>query len=200
MEELPRNEHYARYRFVVQDDGIGMSADYQKTLFDPFTREERSGINKVQGTGLGMAITKSVIDLMGGSISVESATGKGTRFEVVLEFPIDTEADTVQRGSRFFMQGYAAFCGKNAVYRYLFSGGGNAEALHHLFQCADIHRLGQMLVHAGFLALLHILKEGVCRHGRMGMVLPSGFSPLRMRRVASRPSITGIWISIRIMS
>ena len=97
VEELPRNEHYARYRFVVQDNGIGMSADYQKTLFDPFTREERSGINKVQGTGLGMAITKSVIDLMGGSISVESATGKGTRFEVVLEFPIDTEADTVQK-------------------------------------------------------------------------------------------------------
>ena len=94
-DELPRNEHYARYRFVVQDDGIGMSADYQKTLFDPFTREERSGTNKVQGTGLGMAITKSVIDLMGGSISVESATGKGTRFEVVLEFLVDAEADTV---------------------------------------------------------------------------------------------------------
>ena len=97
VEELPRNEHYARYRFVVQDDGIGMSEAFQKTLFDPFTREEKSGTNKVQGTGLGMAITKSVVDLMGGSISVESATGKGTRFEVVLEFPIDTEADTVQQ-------------------------------------------------------------------------------------------------------
>ena len=97
VEELTHTEHYAKYRFVVQDDGIGMSEDYQKTLFDPFTREERSGTNKVQGTGLGMAITKSVIDLMGGSISVESATGKGTRFEVVLEFPIDTEADTVQK-------------------------------------------------------------------------------------------------------
>ena len=97
VEELPRNEHYARYRFVVQDDGIGMSADYQKTLFDPFTREERSGTNKVQGTGLGMAITKSIVDLMGGSINVESATGKGTRFEVVLEFPIDAEADHAQQ-------------------------------------------------------------------------------------------------------
>ena len=97
VEELPRNEHYARYRFVVQDDGIGMSEDYQKTLFDPFTREEKSGTNKVQGTGLGMAITKSVVDLMGGSISVESATGKGTRFEAVLEFPIDTETDAVQK-------------------------------------------------------------------------------------------------------
>ena len=96
VNELPRNEHYARYRFVVQDDGIGMSEDYQKTLFDPFTREERSGTNKVQGTGLGMAITKSIVDLMGGTIHVESTTGKGTRFEVVLEFPIDAEADTVQ--------------------------------------------------------------------------------------------------------
>ncbi len=96
VEELPRNEHYARYRFVVQDDGIGMSEAYQKTLFDPFTREERSGTNKVQGTGLGMAITKSIVDLMGGSIGVESATGRGTRFEVVLEFPIDAEADHAQ--------------------------------------------------------------------------------------------------------
>ncbi|MFR8076667.1 MAG: hybrid sensor histidine kinase/response regulator [Faecalibacterium sp.] len=95
VDELPRNEHYARYRFVVQDDGIGMSEAYQKTLFDPFTREERSGTNKVQGTGLGMAITKNIVDLMGGSINVESTTGKGTRFEVVLEFPVDTEADTV---------------------------------------------------------------------------------------------------------
>ena len=95
VDELPRNEHYARYRFVVQDDGIGMSEAYQKTLFDPFTREERSGTNKVQGTGLGMAITKNIVDLMGGSINVESTTGKGTCFEVVLEFPIDAEADTV---------------------------------------------------------------------------------------------------------
>ena len=97
VEELTHTEHYAKYRFVVQDDGIGMSEDFQKTLFDPFTREEKSGINKVQGTGLGMAITRSIVDLMGGSISVESATGKGTRFEVVLELPIDIEADTAQK-------------------------------------------------------------------------------------------------------
>ncbi|HCT68506.1 MAG TPA: hybrid sensor histidine kinase/response regulator, partial [Faecalibacterium sp.] len=96
VDELTHTEHYAKYRFIVQDDGIGMSAAYQKTLFDPFTREEKSGTNKVQGTGLGMAITKSIIDLMGGTIRVESATGKGTRFEVVLEFPIDAEADKVQ--------------------------------------------------------------------------------------------------------
>ncbi len=97
VDELTHTEHYAKYRFVVQDNGIGMSEEFQKTLFEPFTREEKSGTNKVQGTGLGMAITKSIVDLMGGSISVESATGKGTRFEVVLEFPIDAEADTAQK-------------------------------------------------------------------------------------------------------
>ena len=99
VEELTHTEHYAKYRFVVQDDGIGMSAVYQKTLFDPFTREEKSGTNRVQGTGLGMAITKSIVDLMGGTIHVESAPGKGSRFEVVLEFPIDAEADKVQTAS-----------------------------------------------------------------------------------------------------
>ena len=96
IDELTHTEHYTKYRFVVQDNGIGMSEEFQKTLFDPFTREEKSGTNKVQGTGLGMAITKNIVDLMGGSISVESAPGRGTRFEVVLEFPIDAEAATVQ--------------------------------------------------------------------------------------------------------
>ena len=96
IDELTHTEHYTQYRFVVQDNGIGMSEEFQKTLFEPFAREEKSGTNKVQGTGLGMAITKSIVDLMGGTIHVESTTGKGTRFEVVLEFPIDAEADTVQ--------------------------------------------------------------------------------------------------------
>ena len=97
IDELTHTEHYTKYRFVVQDNGIGMSEEFQKTLFEPFTREEKSGTNKVQGTGLGMAITKSIVDLMGGSISVESAPGRGTRFEVVLEFPIDTGSDHAQK-------------------------------------------------------------------------------------------------------
>ena len=97
IDELTHTEHYTKYRFVVQDNGIGMSEEFQKTLFEPFTREEKSCTNKVQGTGLGMAITKSIVDLMGGTIHVESTTGKGTQFEVVLEFPIDAEADTVQQ-------------------------------------------------------------------------------------------------------
>ena len=139
VEELPRNEHYARYRFVVQDDGIGMSADYQKTLFDPFTREERSGINKVQGTGLGMAITKSVIDLMGGSISVESATGKGTRFEVVLEFPIDTEADAVPKAQALpeEPEDISPLCGMNFLCAE--DNAINAEILELLLESKGAH-------------------------------------------------------------
>ena len=93
IEERPRDEHYAKYKFIVQDDGIGMNEEFLQHIFDPFVRAENSTTNKVQGSGLGMAITKSIVDLMGGVIHVESTPGKGSRFEVTLEFPIDTEAD-----------------------------------------------------------------------------------------------------------
>ena len=93
VEELPRSGHYARYKFRVVDDGIGMSEEFQKHIYDPFTRAENSVTNKVQGTGLGMAITKGIVDMMGGAISLESQLGKGTRFEVMLEFKIDQNAE-----------------------------------------------------------------------------------------------------------
>ena len=139
VEELPRNEHYAKYRFVVQDDGIGMSEAYQKTLFDPFTREERSGTNRVQGTGLGMAITKNIVDLMGGSISVESATGKGTRFEVVLEFPIDTEADAVPKAQALpeEPEDVSPLCGMNFLCAE--DNAINAEILELLLESKGAH-------------------------------------------------------------
>ena len=139
VEELPRNEHYAKYSFVVQDDGIGMSEAYQKTLFDPFTREERSGTNKVQGTGLGMAITKNIVDLMGGSISVESATGKGTRFEVVLEFPIDAEADAVPKAQALpeEPEDVSPLCGMNFLCAE--DNAINAEILELLLESKGAH-------------------------------------------------------------
>ena len=93
IEEIPRSGHYAKYKFIIQDDGIGMSADFIQHIYDPFTRAESSVTNEVQGTGLGMSITKSIVELMGGIIHIDSTPGKGSRFEVTLEFPIDAKAD-----------------------------------------------------------------------------------------------------------
>ena len=82
-----RHGELQHLRIIVRDDGIGMSKDYLATIFDSFTREESSLTNKVQGTGLGMAITKNLVDLMGGTISVESELGTGSTFIVDLDFP-----------------------------------------------------------------------------------------------------------------
>ena len=79
---------YAKYRFLVSDNGMGMSADFQNTIFDAFTREENSMTNKIQGTGLGMAITKNLVDSMGGIIDVESKPGQGSCFEVLMDLKI----------------------------------------------------------------------------------------------------------------
>lgn len=89
VEELPQiNEKYSWIQFTIRDNGQGMSEEYQKVIFNPFTREQESTINQVQGTGLGMAITKNLVDLMNGSIQVESSIGKGSTFIVKLELRI----------------------------------------------------------------------------------------------------------------
>lgn len=82
----------AKFAFTVSDNGIGMTPQFAERIFEPFTRAENSVTNKIQGTGLGMAITKSLVGLMGGEISVGSEEGKGSTFTVTLEFPIDKEA------------------------------------------------------------------------------------------------------------
>ena len=79
---------YAKYRFLVSDNGMGMSADFKDTIFDAFTRAESSLTNKIQGTGLGMAITKNLVEAMGGTIDVESELGQGSCFEVILDLKI----------------------------------------------------------------------------------------------------------------
>jgi signal transduction histidine kinase/AmiR/NasT family two-component response regulator len=79
---------YAKYRFLVSDNGMGMSADFKDTIFDAFTRAESSLTNKIQGTGLGMAITKNLVEAMGGIIDVESELGQGSCFEVILDLKI----------------------------------------------------------------------------------------------------------------
>lgn len=86
ISQIPQSaKNYAHLRFVVRDNGMGMSEEYRKKIFTPFTRETNSVTNKIQGTGLGMAITKNLVDLMGGTISVESVQGKGSTFTVDLE-------------------------------------------------------------------------------------------------------------------
>lgn len=79
-------EGYADYEFQVKDTGVGMSPEFLKHVFDPFERERTSTVRGIQGTGLGMAITKNIVDMMGGTVSVDSEVGKGTTFTVSLQF------------------------------------------------------------------------------------------------------------------
>jgi len=86
---------YADFEFHIKDNGIGMSEEFQKHIFEQFARERTSTVSKIQGTGLGMAITKNLVDMMGGRITVKSEQGKGSEFTISLRFPIG-EAKTEQ--------------------------------------------------------------------------------------------------------
>ncbi len=89
INELPGiAQEYSRVQFIVQDNGQGMSEEYLKVIFEPFTREKNTRTDEIQGTGLGMAITKSLVDLMGGSIQVESKVGEGSKFTLELDLHI----------------------------------------------------------------------------------------------------------------
>ena len=79
-----------QYEFRVKDNGIGMSPEFAQKIFDPFERERTSTVSQIQGTGLGMAITKNIVDMMGGAINVQTAQGKGTEFIICL--PMRTQA------------------------------------------------------------------------------------------------------------
>ena len=106
---------YAKYRFLISDNGMGMSADFKETIFDPFTRAESSVTNKIQGTGLGMAITRNLVKAMGGTIDLESELGQGSCFEVLIDMriaeertialaaqeEIDEQDDNILQGMRF---------------------------------------------------------------------------------------------------
>ena len=94
LAELPCDTpDHATIRITVEDNGYGMTPEFVEHIFEPFTRAEGSVTNKVQGTGLGMAITKNIVDLMGGTITVQSELNKGSRFEVTLTLPIDHNSD-----------------------------------------------------------------------------------------------------------
>lgn len=84
-------ENYATYQTVIQDSGIGMSQEYLGHIFEPFSREKNSSESGVIGTGLGLSIVRSLVEMMGGKISVESEEGNGTKFTVVMSHPISEE-------------------------------------------------------------------------------------------------------------
>lgn len=84
---------FERLRFVVSDNGYGITDEFKKVIFDPFTRAENSTTNKEVGTGLGLAITKNIVDLMGGSIHLDSELGRGTTFTVELPFHLTHEEE-----------------------------------------------------------------------------------------------------------
>lgn len=118
IEEMPRSGHYARYKFTVKDNGMGMSKEFQEHVYEPFARAESSLTNKVQGTGLGMAITKSIVDMMGGSILLTSKLGEGTCFEVMLEFKVNEEAEKAaekqqHEQEKFSLQGMRFLCAED---------------------------------------------------------------------------------------
>ena len=94
IREIPwEKEGWTAYRILVEDTGIGMGAEYLPHIFEEFTRERTSTESKVVGAGLGLPIVKALIDLMGGTIQVESERGKGSKFEVILPFEIASEEE-----------------------------------------------------------------------------------------------------------
>ena len=88
---------YGSYQFIIRDTGIGMKPEFQKHIFESFSREETSTVSGIQGTGLGMAITKNIVDMMGGTITVKSEEGKGSEFVVSLKFKLSGETRTFEK-------------------------------------------------------------------------------------------------------
>lgn len=88
IEKEGQEEGRAAYELRVRDNGIGMSAEFVKTIFEPFTREQTSTVSGIQGTGLGMSITKNIVEIMGGTISVTSEEHKGSEFVVSFNFKL----------------------------------------------------------------------------------------------------------------
>ena len=88
---------YGQYEFRIKDNGIGMSQEFAQKIFEPFERGRTSTVSRIQGTGLGMAITKNIVDMMGGTIEVQTAQGKGTEFTVCVPMRAQTEQRPVEK-------------------------------------------------------------------------------------------------------
>ena len=96
-ETSPRGADYVRIHLQVKDSGIGMTKEFQEKIFDSFTREDNTRVNRTEGTGLGMAITKYIVDAMEGTIELDSTPGEGTEFRITLDMEkaVDKEVDMI---------------------------------------------------------------------------------------------------------
>ena len=128
----------AAISIVVTDNGCGMTPEFLTHIFDPFTRAESSTTNKVQGTGLGMAITKNIVDLMGGQITVESEPNRGSRFEVTLSLPIDRSTTCHVDASGILLITDDPLLADNLRVMTRASG-------PDVFVCGDVHEAAQVL-------------------------------------------------------
>ena len=106
-------EGFADYDFVVKDNGIGMSEEFAEHIFEPFTREETSMVSRIPGTGLGMAITKNIVDMMGGTIKVKSKLGVGSEFTISLRFKTVEQND--KRGVIKELNGFRALVADDSM-------------------------------------------------------------------------------------
>ncbi len=93
QEDSDKGENYIRVHFIVKDNGIGMSPEFKEKIFESFMREDNKRVHHTEGSGLGMSITKYIIDAMGGSIEVESEQGKGSEFRITIDMEKATESE-----------------------------------------------------------------------------------------------------------
>ena len=129
-EAIPDDPSSIMLYFSAKDTGPGMSQEFISTIFEPFSREKDSRIDKIQGSGLGMAITKQIVDLLGGNITIHSEVGKGSEFRVTLRLKRghSVRYDRLPEGTSVLLVGSGEFCANTG--RFINELGGGTEFVH----------------------------------------------------------------------
>ncbi len=213
LEEFQDADENLSYRFVVEDNGMGMSEEYLKRIFDPFSRSEESLATEIQGTGLGMAITHNIVEMMDGTITVDSSLGKGSRFEVILPLKPDIEKHRFTEEQKVLLLGlspeveadicYAAadteiriscvktveeafvLMGKESVQTVLLPAGHDIERMKEQVQLLKTAGDSELMVFCVAAGLWEDLEEHIAEVGLDGMV-PLPFFLSRLEKEIER--------------